>query len=290
MTILLNKESRVLVQGITGRQGSFHTKLMLEYGTKVVAGVTPGKGGASVHGVPVYDTVAEAKRLHKVDTSIVFVPAAATYDAVMECIHEGLRLVVIITEHVPPNDTMKLILEAKERGVVINGPNCPGIISPEESKVGIMPGFVYKKGPIGVASRSGTLTYEVAWHLTRAGLGQSTVLGLGGDPVTGLDFIDVLRMFEKDPETEAIVLIGEIGGDAEERAARVIRQEISKPVVAYVAGRSAPEGKRMGHAGAIISAGAGTVESKVRAFNEAGVDVAERPDQLPELVRKALRE
>ncbi|MEM2211209.1 MAG: succinate--CoA ligase subunit alpha [Nitrososphaerales archaeon] len=289
MTILLNRENRVVVQGITGRQGSFHTKLMLEYGTKVLAGVTPGKGGIYVEGLPVYDTVAEAKDLHNVDTSIIFVPAIAAYDAVMESINEGIKLIVVITEGIPPNDTMKFVCSAKEKGSIIIGPNCPGIISPGEAKVGIMPGFVYKKGPIGIVSRSGTLTYEIAWELTKAGIGQSTVIGIGGDPIVGLTFTDALRLFEKDDETEAIVLIGEIGGDAEERVAQIIGKEIKKKIVAYVAGRTAPEGKRMGHAGAIISAGSGTAMSKIKAFKDVGVEVAERPMDIPELVKKVMK-
>jgi len=262
---------------------------MLEYGTKVLAGVTPGKGGIYVEGLPVYDTVAEAKDLHNVDTSIIFVPAIAAYDAVMESINEGIKLIVVITEGIPPNDTMKFVCSAKEKGSIIIGPNCPGIISPGEAKVGIMPGFVYKKGPIGIVSRSGTLTYEIAWELTKAGIGQSTVIGIGGDPIVGLTFTDALRLFEKDDETEAIVLIGEIGGDAEERVAQIIGKEIKKKIVAYVAGRTAPEGKRMGHAGAIISAGSGTAMSKIKAFKDVGVEVAERPMDIPELVKKVMK-
>ena len=291
MAVLLDSGARVLVQGITGREGSFHTKLMLEYGTRVVAGVTPGKGGGEVHGVPVYDSVDEALREHpEINTSIVFVPAPFAPDAVYEAIDAGIKLVVVITEGIPVHDTMKFVNYAKSKGAYIIGPNCPGIITPGQAKVGIMPGHIFKPGPVGVVSRSGTLTYEISYLLTREGIGQSTVIGIGGDPVVGLTFTEAMRLFQDDEETEALVLIGEIGGDMEERAAAMIAKgEFKKPVVAYIAGRTAPREKRMGHAGAIIMMGTGTYESKVKALEEAGALIAETPFQVPELVRKALK-
>lgn len=290
MAILVDENTRVLVQGITGREGSFQTKIMLDYGTKVVAGVTPGKGGVKVHGVPVYDSVEEALREHpEINTSIVFVPARFAVDAVYEAVDAGIETVVVITEHIPVHDSMKVINYARQRGTKIIGPNCPGVISPERCKVGIMPGHVYRRGPVGIVSRSGTLTYEIAFSLTRAGIGQSTTVGIGGDPVVGMDFIEVLKLFEEDPETRVIVLVGEIGGDMEERAAKFIEEGgVSKPVVAYIAGRTAPPGKRMGHAGAIISMGAGSAESKIGALKAAGVDVAETPFEIPKLVKRRL--
>ncbi len=291
MAILLRKETGVVVQGITGREGSFHTKAMLGYGTRILAGVTPGKGGQEVEGVPVYDSVVEARESHpEITASIIFVPARFAPDAVYEAIEAGVELIVVITEGIPVHDTMRFVRYARMNGVTIIGPNCPGVITPGESKLGIMPGHVFKKGNVGVISRSGTLTYEIAYAMTRAGIGQSTAIGIGGDPIPGTGFIELLRMFEEDPETYAVVLIGEIGGDMEERAARYIADSgYSKPVVAYVAGRTAPPGKRMGHAGAIISMGVGDAESKIRAFKEAGVQVAELPSQIPELLSKALK-
>ncbi len=291
MAVLLDSGARVLVQGITGREGSFHTKLMLEYGTKIVAGVTPGKGGSSVHGVPVYDSVAEAMSEHPdINTSIVFVPAPFAPDAVYEAIDAGIKLIVVITEGIPVHDTMRFINYAKAKGAVIIGPNCPGIITPGQAKVGIMPGHIFKPGPVGVVSRSGTLTYEISALLTKAGLGQSTVIGIGGDPVVGLTFTEAMKLYQQDPDTEALVLIGEIGGDMEERAAAMIEKgEFKKPVVAYIAGRTAPREKRMGHAGAIIMMGTGTYESKVKALEEAGALVARTPFEVPELVKKALK-
>lgn len=290
MAILVDENTRVLVQGITGREGSFQTKMMLDYGTKVVAGVTPGKGGVKVHGVPVYDSVEEALREHpEINTSIVFVPARFAVDAVYEAVDAGVETVVVITEHIPVHDSMKVINYARQRGTKIIGPNCPGVISPERSKVGIMPGHVYRRGPVGIVSRSGTLTYEIAFSLTRVGIGQSTTVGIGGDPVVGMDFIEVLKLFEEDPETRVIVLVGEIGGDMEERAAKFIEEGgVSKPVIAYIAGRTAPPGKRMGHAGAIISMGTGSAESKIGALKAAGVDVAETPFDIPKLVKRRL--
>jgi len=290
MAILVDANTRVLVQGITGRQGAFHTRAMLRYGTKVEAGVTPGKGGQSVEGVPVYDSVEEAVAIHRgINTSLIMVPAPYAADAVYEALDNGIKLVVIITEHVPIHDTVKFIRYAGLQDAHIIGPNCPGVITPGESKVGIMPGHIFKKGNVGIVSRSGTLTYEIAYTMTLKGLGQSTCVGIGGDPVVGLSFIEVLEMFRKDPETEAVVLIGEIGGDMEERAAAYIKESgYPKPVVAYIAGRTAPPEKRMGHAGAIISMGAGDPESKVRALNEAGVYVASTPSEIAEKLSKLM--
>ena len=290
MAILVGSDTRAIVQGITGRQGSFHTRLMLDYGTKIVAGVTPGKGGQEVHGVPVYDTVKEALAEHDANASIVFVPARFAKDAVLEAIEAGLELVVVITEHIPVRDTMEFLALAKREDTTIIGPNTPGIITPGECKLGVMPGHVFKRGRVGMVSRSGTLTYEIAAQLTRAGLGQSTCLGIGGDPVVGLTFTEVLDMFEKDPETEAVVLIGEIGGNLEELAAQYIRErEYPKPVVAFIAGRTAPPGKRMGHAGAIIMGRAGTAQSKIEALERAGVPVARTPKEAAELVARELK-
>ncbi len=288
MTIFVNKETKVIVQGITGRQGATHTNQMLEYGTKIVAGVTPGKQGQEVNGVPVYDTVTAALEEHKADASIIFVPAAFAADAVLENVSAGLNPVVTITEHIPVRDAIQFVDYARRRGTAIIGPNCPGIISPGETKVGIMPGYVYKQGSVGIVSRSGTLTYEIAHILTNADLGQSTVLGIGGDPVTGLDFIDVLKQFKDDAQTKAVVLVGEIGGNAEERAAAYIKAEFDKPVVAYIAGRTAPPGKRMGHAGAIVSGTSGSAQAKIDALRAVGVSVAETPVDISKLVGDAL--
>ncbi|MCE4604632.1 MAG: succinate--CoA ligase subunit alpha [Aeropyrum sp.] len=292
MAVLVGSETKVLVQGITGREGSFHTKQMLEYGTKIVAGVTPGKGGSEVHGVPVYDSVKEALAENPgINTSIIFVPAPFAPDAVYEAIDAGIKLVVVITEGIPVHDTMRFVNYAKSKGATIIGPNCPGLITPGQSKVGIMPGHIFKPGKVAVVSRSGTLTYEISYMLTREGIGQSTVIGIGGDPIVGLSFTEALKLFEKDEETEALVLIGEIGGDMEERAAAMIKRgEFTKPVVAYIAGRTAPPEKRMGHAGAIIMMGAGTYEGKVKALKDAGVLIAETPFEVPTLVKKALEE
>ncbi len=288
MTIFVNKDTRVIVQGITGRQGSTHTRFMLEYGTKVVAGVTPGREGETVSGVPVYDTVAAALDEHEADAHIVFVPAAFAVDAILEGIYAGLSPVVAITEHIPVRDSIEFVNFARNRGTTIIGPNCPGVISPGETKVGIMPGYVYQQGSVGVVSRSGTLTYEIAHILSMAGYGQSTVLGIGGDPVTGLDFVDVLKKFKDDEQTKAVVLVGEIGGNAEERAAAYIKSDFTKPVVAYIAGRSAPPGKRMGHAGAIVSGTSGSAQSKIDALEAVGVSVAETPVDISKLVGEAL--
>lgn len=289
MGILVNKNTRVVVQGITGTQGSFHTKLMLDYGTKIVAGVTPGKGGMSVHGIPVYDTVAEAMEKHEANASIIFVPAPFAADAAFEAMEKGLKTVVIITEHIPVKDAIQVMARAKQHGVTIVGPNTPGVITLEECKLGIMPAHVFRQGVVGIASRSGTLTYEIAAGLSSAGLGQSTCVGLGGDPVVGLSFVDVLRMFELDEDTRALALIGEIGGNMEELAAEFVSAEgFSKPLVAFVAGRTAPKGKRMGHAGAIVMGGAGTAESKIRVFEAAGVSVAERPGDVARILSERL--
>ena len=287
MGIIIDGNTRAIVQGITGTQGSFHTKLMLEYGTKIVAGVTPGKGETQIHGVPVYDTVEEAQEKHSANASIIFVPAPFAADATLEALENGIKTIVIITEHIPIKDAVNVMTYAKQVNATIIGPNTPGIITPEESKLGIMPAHIFKPGTIGMVSRSGTLTYEIAAGLTRKNLGQSTCIGLGGDPITGLNFIDALRMFEKDPRTKAAVLIGEIGGNLEELAAEyIVREKYSKPIVVFIAGRSAPPGKRMGHAGAIVMGKAGTAESKIEKFKNAGVKVAEKPSDVPELLMK----
>lgn len=287
MAIMVDDRSRVIVQGITGNQGLFHTKGMLAYGTNIVAGVTPGKGGGMVEGVPVYDTVAAAVEQHGADVSCLFIPARLAGDAVYEAVEAGIKVVVVITEHIPIHDEMRMLAFARRHGAVIIGPNTFGIISPGRCKVGIPPDRYFMPGPVGIIARSGTLTYEIGANLTAAGLGQSTVVGLGGDRVTGQSFTDQLQRFESDPETGAVVMIGEIGGDAEELASTYIRK-MTKPVVAYIAGKSAPPGKRMGHAGAIIERGRGTFQGKVQALTEAGAAVAELPFQVPELVRKAL--
>ncbi|MGA9388755.1 MAG: succinate--CoA ligase subunit alpha [Candidatus Bathyarchaeia archaeon] len=288
MGIIIDKNTRAIVQGITGTQGSFHTRLMLEYGTKIVAGTSPGKGGTRFENVPIYDTVEEAQKEDPADASIIFVPAPFAVDAAMEAIDNGIKTIVIITEHIPIRDSISLMAFARENKAVAIGPNTPGIIAPGECKLGIMPAHIFKPGSIGMISRSGTLTYEIAASLTGKGLGQSTCLGLGGDQITGLNFIDVLRMFRNDAHTKAVVLIGEIGGNLEELTAGYIEEEeYPKPVVAYVAGRSAPPGKRMGHAGAIIMGKAGTAESKIEAFKKAGVQVAEKPGDVAELMTKA---
>lgn len=285
MSILVGRQTRVIVQGITGNQGSFHTRLMSEYGTRIVAGVTPGKGGTRVNGVPVFDTVASAMEAGDADASVVFVPAAFAKEAAMEAIDSGLNPVVVITEGIPSRDAMIIMAYAKQKEVTIVGPNTPGVITPGETKLGIMPGNAFSPGRVGVASRSGTLTYEISASLTQEGIGQSTCLGIGGDPITGLDFVDVLKMFREDPHTDSVVLIGEIGGSAEEDGARYIREtKFPKPVAAYVAGRAAPPGKRMGHAGAIITGSEGTAAAKIERLTEAGVRVAEVPSDLVRLI------
>ena len=288
MSILVNSSSRVLVQGITGKEGSFHTTQMVEYGTAVVGGVTPGGKGKSVAGAPVFDTVADAVAEVQPNVSIIFVPARFAPDAIYEAADNGIPFIICITEGIPILDMVPVYRHIKEKGLRLLGPNCPGVITPGEAKVGIMPGFIHKKGPVGLVSRSGTLTYEVVDALTKAGLGQSTAVGIGGDPIIGTSFIDTLQMFEADPETEAIVMIGEIGGTDEEDAAAFIAEHVTKPVVGFIAGRTAPPGKRMGHAGAIISGGSGTADGKITALNAAGVNVAERPSDVPGLIRQAL--
>jgi succinyl-CoA synthetase alpha subunit len=288
VSILVGSDSRVLVQGITGREGSFHTEQMVAYGTNVVAGVTPGGRGKSVAGVPVFDTVAEAVVATEPNVAIIFVPARFAPDAIYEAIDNGLPLVVCITEGIPVADMVPIYAHARIRGARLIGPNCPGLITPGEAKVGIMPGFIHTPGPVGVVSRSGTLTYEVVDALSRSGIGQSTAVGIGGDPVIGTSFIDVLGLFAADPATAAIVLIGEIGGTDEEDAARFIAEHLSKPVVGFIAGRTAPPGKRMGHAGAIISGGSGTAAEKIAALDAAGVQVVDRPSAVPAAVRAAL--
>ena len=289
MSILVNKNTRLLVQGITGRDGSFHAGKMKEYGTNVVGGVSPGKGGQNVDGIPVFNTVEEAVKTTGANTSIIFVPAPLAADAILEASEAGIELVIAISEGVPTLDMIKVMPYLKKNGTKLIGSNCPGLITPGEALVGILPGNIFMKGNVGLMSRSGTLTYEMVNQLTTNGLGQSTCVGIGGDPVAGLYYQELLQMFEDDPETDAIVLIGEIGGDAEERAAQYIKEHITKPVVAFIAGQSAPPGKRMGHAGAIISSGSGTAEEKIAAFESVGVPVAYRPVEIPELVKKMLK-
>jgi succinyl-CoA synthetase alpha subunit len=288
MSILINKDTKVLVQGITGRDGSFHTGKMVAYGTNIVAGVSPGKGGQTVHDVPVFNTVEDAVNATGATVSVIFIPAPLAADAILEAADGGIKLVICISEGVPTLDMVKATAYLQKKGVQLIGANCPGLITPEESMIGILPGNIFKKGNVGLMSRSGTLTYLMVSLLTQNGLGQSTCVGIGGDPVAGLYYQELLEMFENDPETEAIVLIGEIGGDAEERAAQYIKEHVTKPVVAFIAGQTAPPGKRMGHAGAIISSGSGTAEEKIAAFEAIGVPVARLPVEVPKLVQAAL--
>lgn len=290
MAIFVDKKTKVVVQGITGRDGSFHTQQMLNYGTNIVAGVTPGKGGFEIFGVPVFDSVAEAVEKTRANTSIIFVPQMFAVDAIFEAARAGISLIVCISEGIPTIDMVKVYNYLKEKGVRLIGPNCPGIISPGMSKVGILPAQIFAKGPIGVISRSGTLTYEIVYNLTLKGLGQSTCIGIGGDPIIGTSFIDGLEAFESDPATQGIVLIGEIGGSDEEMAAEYIKKNVTKPVVGFIAGQTAPPGKRMGHAGAIISGASGLAEDKIRAFNEVGIPVAEIPSQIADLMAEKLTE
>lgn len=285
MAIIIDENTKYIVQGITGQQGSFHTKLMKEYGTKIVAGVTPGKKGQIVEGIPVFDTIKEALEYESADCSIIFVPAKFTKNAAFEALENNLDA-IIITEHIPVHDSLEIMALAEKKGRIVVGPNCPGVISPGKSKAGIMPYHIFKEGHIGVISRSGTLTYEIVNELSKNGFGQSTVIGIGGDPIVGLGFIDGLKMFEEDEQTEAIVLIGEIGGNMEEKTAEYLKYNLSKPVVAYIAGRTAPEGKRMGHAGAIIQGKTGTADSKIKAFEDANVKVAELPSDIISLLKK----
>jgi len=288
VSILVNSNTRLLVQGITGREGSFHTEQMVEYGTNVVAGVTPGRKGQDVAGVPVFNTVRDAVETTQANTSIIYVPARFAPDAIYEAVDNGIELIICITEGVPVNDMVPVYHYGREHGARLIGPNCPGLITPGEAKVGIMPGFIHKPGKVGLVSRSGTLTYEVVNALTEAGLGQSTAVGIGGDPVIGTSFVDCLRLFQDDPATEAIVMIGEIGGTDEEDAAEFITANVTKPMAGFIAGQTAPPGKRMGHAGAIISGGAGTATDKMKALESAGVKVAESPSQVPALLKQAM--
>ena len=287
MSIFIDSATRLLVQGITGRDGSFHAKQMIEYGTKVVAGVTPGKGGQRFDGgVPIFNTVEEAVRDTKANVSVIYVPPAFAADAMMEAADAGISLIVCITEGVPVLEMTRVYPFVKARGARLIGPNCPGLISPGQSKVGIIPGRICAPGPVGLVSRSGTLTYEVVNHLTRAGLGQTTCVGIGGDPINGTNFIDCLEAFERDPSTKSVVMIGEIGGTDEQEAARFVKEKMKKPVVGFIAGQTAPPGRRMGHAGAIISGSAGTAAEKIAAFQDAGMGVAKRPADVVDLIRQ----
>lgn len=289
MSILVNKNTRLIVQGITGRDGSFHTSKMKAYGTCIVGGISPGKGGQAVENIPVFNTVEEAVKQTQADTSIIFVPAAVAADSILEAADAGIQLIIAITEGIPTLDMVRIMPYIAKKGAKLIGPNCPGLITPDEALVGILPGNIFKKGNVGLISRSGTLTYEMVNQLTTNGIGQSTCVGIGGDPVAGLYYQELLNMFQNDPATAAVVLIGEIGGDAEEQAAAYIKKQMNKPVVAFIAGQSAPPGKRMGHAGAIISSGSGTAEEKIAAFEAAGVSVARKPEDIPVLVKRALQ-
>jgi succinyl-CoA synthetase alpha subunit len=311
MSILINKNTRVVCQGITGKAGEFHSKNCIEYGTKLVAGVTPGKGGQTALGVPVFDTMHEAVEKENADAAMIFVPAAFTADAILEAVDAGCKVVVAITEGVPVLDMVRVYnrLRIADCGLRIEesspnpkseirnpkspvrlvGPNCPGVITPEECKIGIMPGYIHKKGPVGVMSRSGTLTYEAVWQLSSVGLGQSTCVGLGGDPIVGTSFIDLLKLFETDPQTEAILMIGEIGGTAEEEAAAFAKKHVTKPMAAFIAGRTAPKGKRMGHAGAIIAGGKGTAAEKIAALEAAGIEIAQSPAEMGAALQRAMK-
>ncbi|MGD7060190.1 succinate--CoA ligase subunit alpha [Bacillus altitudinis] len=290
MSVFINKNTRVIVQGITGSTALFHTKQMIEYGTNIVGGVTPGKGGTEVEGVPVFNTVSEAVQTTGANASVIYVPAPFAADAILEAVDAEVDLVICITEHIPVLDMVKVkrYMEGKKTRLV--GPNCPGVITPEECKIGIMPGYIHKKGHVGVVSRSGTLTYEAVHQLSEAGVGQSTAVGIGGDPVNGTNFIDVLKAFNDDPETHAVIMIGEIGGTAEEEAAEWVKANMTKPVVGFIGGKTAPPGKRMGHAGAIISGGKGTADEKVKTMRECGIEVAETPSVMGETLIKVLKE
>ncbi len=288
MSILLDGKTRVVVQGITGSEGSFHTSQMVEYGTNVVAGVTPGKGGTELNGIPVYNTVAEAAAEKGAEASAIFVPPPFAADAILESADAGIKLIVCITEGIPAGDMVRVFNHIRNKDIRLIGPNCPGIISPGKAKIGIMPGFIHNQGKVGVVSRSGTLTYEAVKQLSDLNIGQSTCVGIGGDPVIGSQFIDIIRLFNEDPDTEGIVMIGEIGGSAEEEAAEYIKENVKKPVVGFIAGRTAPPGRRMGHAGAIISGGKGTAAEKMKAMEEAGIYVAESPAEIGSTMKKAL--
>ncbi|MDN7244201.1 succinate--CoA ligase subunit alpha [Planococcus shenhongbingii] len=290
MSVFINKDTKVIVQGITGSTALFHTKQMLEYGTKIVAGVTPGKGGTEVEGVPVFNTVEDAVKATGANVSVIYVPAPFAADAILEAVDAELDMTICITEHIPVLDMVKVkrYMEGKKTRLV--GPNCPGVITPDECKIGIMPGYIHKKGHVGVISRSGTLTYEATLQLSVAGIGQSTTVGIGGDPVNGTNFIDALEAFNEDEDTYAVIMIGEIGGTAEEEAAAWVKANMTKPVVGFIGGQTAPEGKRMGHAGAIISGGKGTAADKIKAMNEAGIEVAETPSVIGETLIRVIRE
>ncbi len=288
MSILIDQKTQVLVQGITGRDGSFHTNTMLKDGTSIVAGVTPKRGGQTVEGVPVYNSIQDAQKDHRVDASVIYVPAPFAAKAIQEAADASVPLIICITEGIPVLDMITMYRYTQERNVRLIGPNCPGLISPGKCKIGIMPAHIHKPGHVGVISRSGTLTYEVVYNLSQNNIGQSTCVGIGGDPIIGTNFIDALALFEKDADTHAVVLIGEIGGEAEEQAAEFIQKTMTKPVVSFISGRTAPPGKRMGHAGAIISGSSGTPEGKIASLNAAGVPVADRPSEIPALIQKAL--
>jgi succinyl-CoA synthetase alpha subunit len=288
MSVLVDENTKVFVQAITGSEGSFHTRQMLEYGTKVVGGSTPGKGGQDFDGLPVFNTVAEGVAATGANASIIFVPAPFAADAIMEAADAGIELVICITENIPVDDMVKAYHYVQARSTRLIGPNCPGIISPGKCKIGIMPGFIHQPGRVGIISRSGTLTYEAVGQLTARGLGQSTAIGIGGDPVIGTRFVDALALFKDDPDTDAVVMIGEIGGTAEEEAAEYVKAHYDKPVIGFIAGRTAPPGRRMGHAGAIISGGKGTAEDKMAAMKDAGIRVCESPAEMGETVEKAL--
>jgi succinyl-CoA synthetase alpha subunit len=284
MSILINKDSKIICQGITGKQGSFHTKQCIDYGSQVLAGVTPGSGGTEHLGIPVFDSVKEAKIHSEAQISMIYVPAAYSADAIIEAAEAGISLIVCITEGIPINDMVRVKAALNGNGCRLLGPNCPGIITPDECKIGIMPGFIHKKGKIGVISRSGTLTYEAVYQTTKNGLGQTTCIGIGGDPVRGMGFIDCLKLFQNDPETEGIIMVGEIGGTDEEAAAEFIKSDVTKPVVGYIAGVTAPKGKRMGHAGAIVAGGKGTADEKYKALDQAGVSTVKSPALLGEAI------
>lgn len=288
MSILVDKNTRLICQGITGKAGEFHSKNCLDYGTQLVGGVTPGKGGEEVLGKPVFDTVAEAVEQTGADATMIFVPAPFTADAILEAIDAGIKTIVAITEGVPVLDMVRVYEIVRASDSVLIGPNCPGVITSDECKIGIMPGYIHKPGKVGVMSRSGTLTYEAVWQTSSMGLGQTTCVGLGGDPIVGTSFIDLFKLYEADPATEAILMIGEIGGTAEEEAAAFVKEHVTKPVAAFIAGRTAPPGKRMGHAGAIISGGKGTAAEKVAALQDAGIAVAESPGDMGEAVARAI--
>lgn len=290
MSVYINKDTKVIVQGITGSTALFHTKQMVEYGTQIVGGVTPGKGGTEVEGIPVFNTVSEAVEATGANASVIYVPAPFAADAIMEATDADMDLAICITEHIPVLDMTKVKRYMQGKKTRLVGPNCPGVITPDECKIGIMPGYIHKKGHVGVVSRSGTLTYEAVHQLSEAGVGQSTAVGIGGDPVNGTDFIDVLKAFNEDDDTEAVIMIGEIGGTAEEEAAEWVKANMNKPVVGFIGGRTAPPGKRMGHAGAIISGGKGTADEKIRVMNECGIEVAETPSVMGETLINVLKE